>query len=438
MLTHVPVPARPRGTRLCGLRAPGWPRCPGRARPRRYAATAGPRRAPAPLTRPGPAGSNARSRRVPASSAARGRGEGAARLAGIGRCGRCAPRSPWQVPALPRQHHGAGGPRPALRALSFFWALSFFRPPLVRLQLGCIEFLLGGGKPARRFRGRRRKKGRAKGGYWGWQPRGGMAAKSPGWAEPCSARAQPPHTVLDADQASAKVLCENLTGGVAKGTGEVQMHDSRTSLIEQGNQFIVEICQAGQAWFPLGKAILTTQWFPCHWKAWIWLLGLAASLLSQGSGWGWLAYGSSCLPPSCPSWRWRCRLLSSSLRHQFQAPWSMKDNWKWSHHDICQRPQYLLVHPVRAHRLSMHTPSLLMYSLAWSSPTRGTSSLVQLFSLIFGTWIPEGWPCYWRLRHVLCHQVICLILQWAHIFFSLSFVTYVLTEAVLVVFDIPS
>ena len=41
---------------------------------------------------------------------------------------------------------------------------------------------------------------------------------------------------------------------------------------------------------------------------------------------------------------------------------------------------------------------------------------------------------YCSLFHVLCHQVHCLIEQRAHIFPSLSVVTYVLTEA-LVAFD---
>lgn len=46
-------------------------------------------------------------------------------------------------------------------------------------------------------------------------------------AEPGSA--QPPHTVLYPAQASAEILCEDLTGGVAEGAAAVQIHNGRCS-----------------------------------------------------------------------------------------------------------------------------------------------------------------------------------------------------------------
>lgn len=58
--------------------------------------------------------------------------------------------------AAPRVPHGRcrryrgstmARPPPALRTLPFFWALSFLRPPLARLQSGRSEFRLGGENP---------------------------------------------------------------------------------------------------------------------------------------------------------------------------------------------------------------------------------------------------------------------------------------------------
>ena len=48
----------------------------------------------------------------------------------------------------------------------------------------------------------------------------------------------------------------------------------------------------------------------------------------------------------------------------------------------------------------------------------------------------EGILCL-SLSHVLCHQVPSLTEQWAHIFPRFPFVTCLLTEALLVFFDIP-
>lgn len=233
--------ARPRH-RLCGLRAPPA-----------TAATAA-RGPPGPAhPPPGPRGSNAPARRVPASSAARGRDEGAARLAGIGRCRRRASRSPWQVPALPRQHHGAapaGAPHSSLLLGSLLPPASP-RPPSVGPQ----RVPARRGKPAGPFRGRRRKGrgGRAAIGAGG-PGRGRRQTRRAGPGPAASAalcapgrRCSAPHTVLHPAQAAAGILCEEIAGGAAKGRGEIRYAVVVAPLISQGNQFIIEGRQSSQA-----------------------------------------------------------------------------------------------------------------------------------------------------------------------------------------------
>ena len=89
--------------------------------------------------------------------------------------------------------------------------------------------------------------------------------------------------------------------------------------------------------------------------------------------------------------------------------------------------------------------SLLKYCFTWSSSTKGTSSLLQTFSVVTRAW--ESWRPVLSVQaeaknnvsffHVLCHQVPCPIQQRAHTFFNLPFVTCVLIEALHVTFNIP-
>lgn len=88
--------------------------------------------------------------------------------------------------------------------------------------------------------------------------------------------------------------------------------------------------------------------------------------------------------------------------------------------------------------------SLPRYSLTWSYPTTGISSLLLLAlgpripgsCLSSKDWGKDGMQ-YPSLFHVLCNQVPHLIEQWDHILTSPPFVTYVLKTALLLIFDIP-
>lgn len=108
-------------------------------------------------------------------------------------------------------------------------------------------------------------RGRRKGGYWGWQPGGGKAPKSPLRAWPLSrcrylsraVPAQPPHTVLDPAQASAKALVKILreAGDLAlpftKGSGEVQVHNGRFSTRLPGQSVSRKFVNLVKPYFPL-------------------------------------------------------------------------------------------------------------------------------------------------------------------------------------------
>lgn len=223
MLTHAPVPQEGhRGTRPCEPRTAG----------RRYRGTAarraGPRHhrcaataAPAARTRPrSPAASNAPSPSTPRFLC----GPGAGRGRGTARRDR---EVPPLRPAFPMAGAGATaaapwrGPPASLLLLGSLLLPASPRPPSVGLHR--VPARGGEGKSARRFRGRG---GGEEGGYWGWQPRAGRRQNRRSVLGPVLVRAQPSHTVLHPDQASAKVLCE---GGLAQGSGEVQICNGRRS-----------------------------------------------------------------------------------------------------------------------------------------------------------------------------------------------------------------
>lgn len=132
----------------------------------------------------------------------------------------------------------ARAPRPALRALSFFWALSFFRVPLSAFRRAASRSGSEGENPRTASGGgggEREEEGRLLGLAAG--RREGAKIASAGLAAVPLPLSQPPHTVLDPAQASAKALVKILREALPRAVVKSRYTVVVSPLVYQGNQY---------------------------------------------------------------------------------------------------------------------------------------------------------------------------------------------------------
>lgn len=153
-------------------------------------------------------------------------------------------------------------------------------------------------------------------------------------------------------------------GDIVKGLTEVQEDNTHcSSLIHQSGHFIIEVYQVGQAWFPHGESMLANP---------------DGSLLLHMPRNGFLDYLSHYFPRDQgeadqsigPLLEDRSDMCFLPVFDQFfQMLWSRKDYRHWPCNHICQLPEHSQSIPWGS--MDLWIPSLLKYSLTWSSSHQG-------------------------------------------------------------------
>lgn len=139
---------------------------------------------------------------------------------------------------------------------------------------------------------------------------------------------------------------------------------------------------------------------------------------------GWLA----CSPES--SLLFYLSIAVTVFKYLSQSPQSSKDNYSITAQQHQPSPWAL----VGASHLRIYRLVYVQFAETWSSFTKGTFSLSQMFSLVSGAWVSWRTVFIRRMRQrrnwVFQPFLPCPIQQQVHIFTAGLFVTFVLTDSV--------